>query len=68
MIRSDDPIRDFDRWDTEQWLQEMKRPVCNDCGNPIMDDYMWEFHGLFYCEKCLKDHRIDIENYLNMEL
>lgn len=61
MIRSDDPIRDYARYDTEQFFKEMKRPICNDCGNHIMGENLWEFHGLFYCEDCLDNHKVSID-------
>ena len=50
---------------SEQFFKEIKRPVCNDCGNPIMGEYLWEFHGLYYCEDCLDNHKesIDIDYY-----
>ena len=59
---SDDPVRDYSRWETEQYLKELKRPVCCDCGEHIMDEYMWEFHGQFYCERCVEDHKEAIED------
>ena len=50
---------------TNKLDKEIKRPVCNDCGNPIMGEYLWEFHGLYYCEDCLDNHKesIDIDYY-----
>lgn len=61
MLRSDDPIRDYSRWETEQYLWEMTRPICDDCGDPILGEYMWEFHGFHYCENCVNNHREYIE-------
>ncbi len=65
MIRGDDPIRDYCTWDMEQYLEEIARPICNDCGNHIMGENLWEFHGAFYCENCLNDHKRDVEDYIN---
>ena len=63
MIMSDDPISDYGRWDYEQYLKEQARPVCNDCGEHIMGEYKWEFHGLYYCENCVQEHRSYTEDY-----
>jgi len=62
MIRTDDPLGDFNRYEAEQFLWEMSRPVCSDCGEHITGDYLWEFHGLIYCEDCVDRHkeRIDL--------
>ena len=61
MIRTDDPLRDFNRWEDEQYLWELSRPVCFDCGNPITGEYKWVFHGQDYCEDCVRDHRERID-------
>lgn len=52
MIWTDDPIRDFNRHDSEQreWLAKL--PKCDLCGEPIQDDYYWEFARDKYCEAC----------------
>lgn len=52
MIWTGDPIRDFERHDSEQreWLEKL--PKCDLCGEPIQDDYFWEFAGDKYCEEC----------------
>ena len=52
MIWTGDPIRDFNRHDSEQreWLAKL--PKCDLCGEPIQDDYYWEVAGDKYCEEC----------------
>lgn len=62
MFNTDDPLRDFQRWQDEEYLWEMSRPICDDCGEHITDEYMWEFHGLHYCENCVRNHRERIED------
>ena len=62
MIRTDDPLRDFNRYEAEQFLWEQSRPICDDCGDHITDEYMWEFHGFHYCENCVRNHRERIED------
>lgn len=61
MIRTDDPIRDFDRWDEEQsrWLES--RPECADCGEPIQEDHCFEYNGEYICPRCNEEcHRKEI--------
>ena len=53
MIYTDDPARDFDRWDAEQEQLREKLPVCDDCGKRINDDFYWEFDGEVLCENCV---------------
>ena len=65
MMWTDDPERDFLRWDAEneEWLKS--RPVCVMCGEPIQDDCYYDFGGGPMCEECtesfVKDHRVWIE-------
>ena len=51
--RTDDPHKDFDRWDRqrEEWLES--RPVCDGCFNPIQDDHYYDINGEKMCEDCL---------------
>lgn len=57
MIYTDDPLRDFERWEDEQYLWEQNRPICCECGEHITDEVMWEFEGKNYCERCVNDHK-----------
>lgn len=46
----------------ESWLE--RRPKCDNCGEHIQDDYLYDFDGFIICEKCLKDdYRQDADNY-----
>ena len=62
MIRTNDPIQDFLNYDYEQYIKEISRPVCCECGDYITDEYLWDFHGMYYCEKCMRDHRERIDD------
>ena len=62
MIKSDDPLLDYSRWEYEEYLWEQSRPICFQCGEHILDDYMWEFEGYYYCESCVAAHRQRIED------
>lgn len=40
-------------------------PICDCCGNPIHDDYVWNTPDGILCEDCAKEaFRQRIENYL----
>lgn len=62
MIRTDDPIRDFNQYDTEEYLKTKSLPICCDCGNTILGEYYWDFHGYYYCEDCVREHRERIDD------
>lgn len=40
-------------------------PICDCCGSPINDDYVWETPDGTLCENCVKRmYRRNIENYM----
>lgn len=49
---SDDPIRDFERWDEAQnkWLES--RPKCAHCDHEIQDERLMPIEGELYHIKC----------------
>lgn len=49
---TDDPFRDFDNYDREQAEKLDRLPKCRHCGEPIQDDYAFEYEGDLYCEEC----------------
>ena len=63
MILTDDPLRDFDRYQMEQYLWEQSRPICHDCGEHITGEYLWEFDGNYYCESCVRERRQDVDDF-----
>lgn len=64
MIFTDDPARDFERYDAEQEARLAKRPVCYECGEPIQDDDCWEMNGELICTECLEaNHKKNTEDY-----
>lgn len=63
MYRTDDPVADFERYDSEQAREEARLPHCDCCGNVIRDHY-WNINGEIYCEDCLNDNfRHDADEY-----
>lgn len=62
---SDDPVRDFDRYDMAQAQLEAKLPQCERCGHPIHDTY-YEINNEILCEKCMHDeYGRSAEDWLN---
>lgn len=54
----------YNRHEAEQeaWLE--KRPICECCGEPIQDDYLYDVDGVIYCEDCMRESfRQSSENY-----
>lgn len=53
---------DFEDRDREQevWLQ--RRPVCIRCGEHIQEESATQINGVFYCDDCLDDMRVYIED------
>jgi formylmethanofuran dehydrogenase subunit E len=57
---SDDPIADFNRYDAYQQQQLDRLPKCDDCGEPIQDDY-YRINGCNICSECLENYKMTIE-------
>jgi formylmethanofuran dehydrogenase subunit E len=53
MCYTDDPIRDFHRYDREREAELESLPKCSECGNAIQDEYCYEINGEYICEDCL---------------
>ena len=65
MSRTDNPIADFECYDAEQEKAKDKLPRCSECGEPIQDDFFYEFDCYFYCGDCVSDkHRKLVEDYV----
>lgn len=65
MSYTDNPAADYARYDAAQKAQEDKLPKCAYCGEPIQDDFLYDFDGMLICEVCLeKNHRKWTEDYI----
>ena len=65
MYYSDDPVRDFDRYDMAQARREARLPVCDKCKKRIYDDIYFEIEGQILCKKCVHDeYARSTEDYL----
>ena len=60
-MRTNDPLRDFNRHDFEEqeWLES--RPTCSECGEPIITETAYRFNDELICEVCMYEDRIYIE-------
>ena len=65
-FRTDDPLRDFDRYDAMMADREAKLPQCEKCGEPINDDEYFEINSEILCEKCMRnEYARSTEDWLN---
>lgn len=60
-MRTNDPLRDFSRYDYEEQKWLASRPTCSECGEPIITKTAYRFDGELICEDCMYEHRIYIE-------
>lgn len=58
MFWSDDPHRDFDRYEAHQQRQLDRLPKCSECDEPIQDERLIEFNGEIICPRCLKENHV----------
>ena len=64
MFYTDDPERDFLRWDAHQHDELEKLPECADCGNPIQDESAFYINGEWICEDCMEAYRMEVIDYI----
>ena len=65
MILSGDPLRDYDRYDAEQYRQLKKLPCCCKCEKPIQEEYLYDVFDALYCEDCMNNtYRQPVEDYI----
>lgn len=59
------PVADAIRNDEENEAWIATRPTCCICGEPITDDYLYEFgDGDVWCESCINDLRMYVDTYM----
>lgn len=52
-MKTDDPVRDFERHDAEQTEALKKRPQCSVCGEHIQEDMAYYIHDEWVCDDCV---------------
>ena len=60
MFMSDDPLRDYDRYEAEQEKRLSKLPHCADCDEPIQDETAYYINGEWICEDCMDTYRQEV--------
>ena len=64
--RTDDPLRDYERWDAEREAELEMLPICAECGERVTDDHFYEINGEVICPDCLRAYyRKEIEDYID---
>jgi len=62
---TDDPLLDFDRYDAEQAAELDCLPKCDECGEAIQDDFLYEINDMLICESCLnRSYRKQTTDYM----
>ena len=65
LFRTDDPERDFLRDDVRKETELEKMPVCSYCEEHIQGEWLFDIHGILYCEECAFDlFREDVADYV----
>lgn len=64
IYRSDDPMRDFSKWEKEIQEWESSLPRCDSC-KEVLDDYVYDIDGEILCIECMiAKYRRDVEDYV----
>ena len=64
--RTDDPVKDAERYDAEQEAELDKMPKCSHCKEPIQDGYLFDIEDTLYCKECAYElFRKDTADYIN---
>lgn len=58
MYYTDDPERDFRRWDAEQEALRQLLPRCAECNSLIEDEECFNINGEPVCEDCIERFKV----------
>lgn len=65
MFYTDDPVKDYDRYQDEKDKQLQKLPKCSYCDEHIQTEELCDIDGTLYCMECFKDNFIkNVEDYI----
>lgn len=59
---TNDPVRDFARWEAEQTEKMERLPECDCCGRKCREYY--DCFGHIICIDCIDDFRCEVEEYI----
>ena len=67
MFYSDDPVKDYERYDARQQRRLARRPRCCECHDYIQDDVCYEKdNGDLICPRCLEaNHERNTDDYID---
>ena len=54
MLKTGNPLHDFNRWDDEQYELQKCLPICTECGKYIDDEYYFVVNDHIYCPECIE--------------
>lgn len=57
---TDDPLRDFERWDAERERRLAQLPTCADCGEHIQEETAYYINGDWICRNCIDSYLRDV--------
>jgi formylmethanofuran dehydrogenase subunit E len=64
MFYTDDPVKDYERYDNHMTERLLRLPVCSECKERIQTEYLYEIDGELICEDCMNDHKKDANDYI----
>lgn len=53
----------WERYDSERENELNKRPICDECGEHIQEEYCYHINGKHICEHCIKDSKVSVESF-----
>lgn len=57
---TDDPIRDFERYDAAQAAELARLPICAECEAHIEDSEAYYINGEWICESCMSSYKREV--------
>ena len=54
--KTDDPATDYERYEAELESARELLPECEECGEKIEDDFLFDINDCLICEECLNKH------------
>lgn len=57
MLKTGNPIHDFNQWDKDNYDWELSLPMCDKCGEAILDESYYDILGTKYCLRCLDKYK-----------
>lgn len=68
MFMSDNPVRDAESYYARMEEETERRPKCECCGFPIIEDRAFRIGRMLYCEDCMIDEfAVDVDDLMEEE-